>query len=77
MFSGMLGLTRHVFKIFSRKPVMNQTTLYVILAVALGLLVGFVLVMYLLRPAPPTFNADAGHRPALSHTVKRPVAMRS
>ncbi|RKE73790.1 hypothetical protein DFP91_1686 [Pseudorhodoplanes sinuspersici] len=38
-----------------------------ILAVALGLLVGFVLVMYLLRPSPPTFNAD--YRPALSRAV--------
>lgn len=38
---------------------MNTTTLYVILAIALGLLVGFVLVMYLLRPLPPTFNAHA------------------
>ena len=56
---------------------MNQTTLYVILAVALGLLVGFVLVMYLLRPAPPVFNADADPRPALSQTFKRPVATQS
>lgn len=45
---------------------MNQTTLYVILAVALGLLVGFVLVMYLLRPSPPTFSADADRGPAFS-----------
>ena len=45
---------------------MNQTTLYVILAVALGLLVGFVLVMYLLRPSPPMFNADADRAPAFS-----------
>ena len=44
---------------------MNQTTLYVILAVALGLLVGFVLVMYLLRPSPPTFDADADHAPGI------------
>jgi hypothetical protein len=51
---------------------MNQTTLYVILAVALGLLVGFVLVMYLMRPAPPTFNADAVRGPALSRLAERP-----
>jgi hypothetical protein len=48
---------------------MNQTTLYVILAVALGLLVGFVLVMYLLRPSPPTVNADAVYGPALSRAA--------
>jgi|GEM_PF-6269881 len=35
---------------------MDKSTLYVILAVALGLIVGFALVMYLLRPSPPTIS---------------------
>lgn len=48
---------------------MNKTTLYVILAVALGLLVGFVLVMYLLQPSPPTFKTDADHGPVLSRAA--------
>ncbi len=37
---------------------MNKTTLYLILGVTLGILVGFVLVMYLLRPSPPTLNVE-------------------
>jgi hypothetical protein len=52
---------------------MNQTTLYVILAVALGLLVGFVLVLYLMRPAPPTFNAHVDQGPALPRLAERPA----
>ena len=37
---------------------MNKTTLYLILGVTLGILVGFVRVMYLLRPSPPTLNVE-------------------
>ena len=62
----MTGDACHLRIALQEKSVMNQTTLYVILAVALGLLVGFVLVMYLLRPSPPTFNADADHAPGFS-----------
>lgn len=51
---------------------MNKTTLYVILGVALGLLVGFVLVMYLLRPQPPTVNVERDESLTISQIVSGP-----
>lgn len=51
---------------------MNKTTLHVILGVALGLLVGFVLVMYLLRPQPPTVNVDRDESLTISLIVSGP-----
>lgn len=68
-FGNILAQPRYPPEPFLKNLHMNKSTLYVILAVALGLLVGFVLVMYLLRPSPPTINANLGDRLTMSRTA--------
>jgi len=36
---------------------MGKTALYVILGIAIGAVIGFFVMVYFLRPSPPTYNA--------------------